>query len=63
MSASGSYLLKAEEIAEMVVPWESFKRKMIYEKCSMKEKDRWRGEARGKFGEKQRLSIARTGVK
>lgn len=40
MSANGSHLHKAEEISEMVVPWESFIRKMIYEECSMKEKER-----------------------
>ena len=30
----------AEEIAEMVVLWESLVRKMIYEKCLRKEEDR-----------------------
>lgn len=46
---------RAEEIAEMVVPWENFKRKMVYEKCLMKEKDRQvekRGQ--GEFGREQR---------
>ena len=52
----------AEEIAEMVVSWENFIRKMVYEKCLMKKKDRQvekRGQ--GEFGRKQRAWYCRSG--
>lgn len=58
---------KAEKIAEMVVPWESFMQKMIYERCLMKEKDRQvERRSRGMGGSlkgNRGLGIARISVK
>lgn len=57
---------RAEEIAEMVVLWESFMRKIIYKKCLMKEKDRQverRGKRRGNLERNRGLGIARIDVK
>lgn len=51
-----------EEIAEMAVSWENFIRKMVYEKCLMKEKDRQvEKRSQGEFGRGQRAWYCRSG--
>lgn len=47
----------------MVVSWENFVRKMVYEKCLMKEKDRQVEKTGREFGRRKELGIAGVGVK
>lgn len=46
----------------MAVSWENFIRKMVYEKCLMKEKDRQvEKRSQGEFGRGQRAWYCRSG--